>query len=106
MDKPADIKEALLTASPDSMLSRGFEEALVGIVRQYTRTLALYDYEKCVGVLMLRDGLTHEAAVEYMEHNVVNAWAGVLTPAFTMPSTPTVPFCHTPLKRAAGPHKP
>ena len=46
MDKPADIKEALLTASPDSMLSRGFEEALVGIVRQYTRTLALYDYEK------------------------------------------------------------
>jgi hypothetical protein len=84
MDKPADIKETLAAVSPDAMLADGFEEALVGIVRQYTRTLALYDYEKCVGVLMLRDGLTHEAAVDYMEYNVVNAWAGDLTPAFTL----------------------
>ena len=78
----SDIKERLAEESPDTLLADGFDAALVGTVRQFTKTLALYDYDKCVEVLMYRDGMLHEEAVEFMEFNVVGAWMGEHTPVF------------------------
>ena len=78
------IKETLSEISPETLLAEGFDDALVGIVRQFTHTMALYDYEKCVEVLIERDGMDYESAVEFMEVNVVGAWVGHNTPAFTV----------------------
>ena len=41
-----------------------------------------YDYEKCVKILIKRDGMSDEGAREFMEFNVVDAYVGELTPAF------------------------
>jgi hypothetical protein len=79
-----DIKETLAEISPEALLADGFDEALVGIARQFTNTLALYSYDKCVEILMRRDGMSHEGAIEFMEYNVVGAWVGQNTPAFTV----------------------
>ena len=79
-----DIKETLAEISPEALLADGFDEALVGIARQFTNTLALYSYDKCVEILMRRDGMSHEGAIEFMEYNVVGAWVGENTPAFTV----------------------
>jgi hypothetical protein len=78
-----EIKECLAEESPDTLLADGFDAALIGTVRQFTKTLALYDYDKCVEVLMHRDGLLYDEAVEHMEFNVVGAWMGEHTPVFS-----------------------
>ena len=33
----------------------------------------VYDYEKCIGILMARDGMTREIAEEYFEYNALGA---------------------------------
>lgn len=44
--------------------------------------LAVYDYDKCVKILMKRDKMTAEQAVEFMEYNTVGAYVGPRTPVF------------------------
>lgn len=43
-------------------------------------SLAVYDYEKMVRVLMRRDKMGREEAEEYLDFNVVGAWVGEGTP--------------------------
>jgi len=65
-----------------ALLADGFAEALIGMGRQYTQEVAVYDYIRCVEILMERDGMDYSEACEYMEHNVVGAWVGKGTPVF------------------------
>ena len=44
--------------------------------------LAVYDRQKCIEILMERDGMTDEEAVEYFDYNVTGAWVGENTPIF------------------------
>jgi hypothetical protein len=64
------------------LLANGFEEAFVGIAEQFDRRFAVYDYNKCIMILMQRDDMTLEEAEEWMGFNVVGAYIGEATPAF------------------------
>ena len=75
-------KKYLAEINPDMLFADGFEEALIGHVQQFTKSLALYDYEKCVAILMKRDSMTEEEAEEYLQFNTLGAWVGPNTPAF------------------------
>jgi hypothetical protein len=68
--------------SPETLLANGFDDAMVGTARHFSRVLAMYDYDKCVEVLMKRDGMPYETAVEHMEYNVVGGWVGEYTPVY------------------------
>jgi hypothetical protein len=68
--------------SEDALLADGFDDALLGIGRQFTLQIAVYDYEKCVAILMERDGMSDEDAREFMEFNVVGAFVGQQAPIF------------------------
>lgn len=58
-----------------------------------------YDRDKCIEILMLRDHMSYETAVEFFEFNTIGAWMGENTPAFAtlcgesdekqVPSVPT-----------------
>lgn len=64
----------------------GFDDAIAGIIRQMNQPAkVVYDYGKCVQILMERDGMSEEDAVEFMEFNVVSAYVGEDTPAWMMP---------------------
>ena len=65
-------------------MADGFEDGCVGVVRQFNRYLALYDYAKCVEVLVQRDGMSYPAATDWMEVNVLGAYMGPDTPVFSM----------------------
>ena len=87
------IKEALAELDPEALLAAGFDEALIGIVRQFSRYLALYDTDKVLAILASRmelsddeERLPLEIAEEYFEYNVVGAWVGEHTPVFTLPT--------------------
>jgi len=62
----------------------GFEDAFIGISRTFNTHTALYDYDKCVGILMKRDKMEWEEAEEYMHYNVLGAYVGESTPTFLM----------------------
>lgn len=68
------------------LLADGFEDAFIGISRTFNAHTALYDYEKCVGILMKRDKMEQEEAEEYMHYNVLGAYVGENTPTFLMHS--------------------
>jgi hypothetical protein len=77
------IQRALEDENPEALLADGFEDALVGVVRRCGQpTLAAYSYARALEVLMMRDGMEYDDAVEWMEFNVVGAWFGPHTPAW------------------------
>ncbi len=66
-----------------SLVAHGFEEAFVGVVRRCGKpAMFIYDYEKCIEILMRQGIPTESEAIEYMEYNVVDAWMGEGTPGF------------------------
>jgi len=77
------VKEELSQINPDALLADGFDHALVAYVQTKGRpTVALYDYDACVRILMERDDMEREEAEEFMEFNVVDAYVGEHTPSF------------------------
>ncbi len=64
------------------LLADGFEEAFLGIARQFNKAFALYDWDKCINVLMKRDGMDRDEAIEFFDFNVQGAYVGENTPAF------------------------
>jgi hypothetical protein len=44
--------------------------------------LVLYDAEKCIDILVKRDGMTEEEASEFFFFNTIGAWVGPGTPLF------------------------
>ena len=70
---------------PNTLYADGFEDALIGLGWQHTKLIAIYDYDKCVEILILREDMTHEEAIEWMEYNVVGSYVGEYTPIFMMP---------------------
>ncbi len=85
-NKNKKMKDAIAAIAPEALLADGFDNALVGIARQFTKIVALYDYSTCVKILMKRDGMTQGDAIEFMEYNVLGAWVGENTPAFVVGS--------------------
>lgn len=85
MDR-AVIEEYLDTIEESAMLCDGFDEALIGFSQRINEPLlAVYSYEKMLDVLIERDGLEYDDAVEYLDFNVLGAWIGPQTPIVVMP---------------------
>lgn len=65
----------------DCLLAEGFEDALVGHTHG-SNIVAVYDYERCIEILMNRDEMSCIDAIEFIEFNVVNNYVGEKTPVF------------------------
>ena len=66
----------------ETLVADGFDEAIIGIGRQFNKQLVIYDEDKCIQILMERDGMTDEEAEEFFEFNVVGAYVGEYTPIY------------------------
>jgi hypothetical protein len=64
------------------LLADGFENAFMGVGWQFTRPVAIYDRNKCIDILINRDGMNIDEAEEYFEYNVQGAYVGEDTPIF------------------------
>jgi hypothetical protein len=62
------------------LLADGFEDAFVGIGRQFGKPMAIYNKQKCIEVLS--EGMSEEEAEEYFSFNVEGAYVGENTPVF------------------------
>jgi hypothetical protein len=76
---PEEVMEALTEG--ECLLADGYEAALIGYVQQFNRVLAVYDWDKCIQILMSQ-GMSWEDAQEFFEFNTLGAWMGEATPVF------------------------
>lgn len=70
-----EIREALYDLGYEDLVlmgdeDSGYDEAIVGVT---TDNRAVYDYDGMVKVLMDRDGMTYEEAVEFIDYNPARA---------------------------------
>ena len=65
------------------LLADGLEEGFVGSVHDWVNggELAVYDIKLCVKCLR-KQGMSESEAYEFMDFNVIGAWAGPGTPLF------------------------
>ena len=65
------------------LIADGYDEAVLGVARRCAQPdLIAYDVEKIIEILMTRDEMTYEDAVEYFDFNIAGAWVGEETPCF------------------------
>lgn len=81
-----EIDEFLVMNGADDveiMTCDGFEDAFVGVAMRFgQQVVALYDKEKMLQIMMERDEMTYEQALEFFDYNIQGAWVGEGTPAF------------------------
>ena len=76
-----DWREVIASENPEALSLDGFDDGVIGIARRCGQpTLLVYDYDKCIEVLMRQDKMSYEEAVEYFEFNTAGAWVGEHTP--------------------------
>ena len=72
MMTPEEVSEY----NEDALIADGLDEAInLGPV-------AAYSVEKIYGILMTRDGMTYEEAIEFFEYNIKGSWMGEYTPVY------------------------
>lgn len=68
------------------LLMDGFDPAFLGTAKRINQpTLAVYSWEKMVDVLVSREGMELDEAIEFIDYNCLGAWVGELTPIIVMP---------------------
>ena len=67
---------------PKTLLADGFEEALMGYGTRFTHGVAVYSKRKCLDVLVERDEMSRDEALEYFDFNVSGSYVGEGTPVF------------------------
>ena len=78
-----EFSEEMAEVNPDALLADGFEDAILGYtVGHHSGHVVAYDYEKCVEVLVNRDGMTHEDAEEFLSFNTLAAYVGPHGPIY------------------------
>ena len=69
--------------NPEALTADGFDDAIIGLAyRAGSAPLVAYSISQCIQVLMDRDGMSYDEAVEYFNFNVVDAYVGEGTPIF------------------------
>jgi hypothetical protein len=78
-----ELREALAELNPEALLADGLEAALVGYtVNHHHAHVAVYDVNKCIEVLVDRDGMSHEEADEFLSFNTLGAFVGENGPIY------------------------
>ena len=98
MKTRSDIQDYLEHDYPNDMdkilLADGFDDAFIGVDNGSRYRKALYDAYKVINILMERDGMDEDEAIEFFEFNVAGAYVGKHTPEFVDPHHKDYSFEH------------
>lgn len=65
------------------LLADGLDDAVIGVGRRCGQPdLVVYSIERCVQILVERDGMDEEEAREFLEFNTFGGWFGDSTPVW------------------------
>jgi hypothetical protein len=72
-----DLEES----NPSASQWTGLQDAIIGIASRFGQPdLICYDFEKMVQILMRRDKMSRDEAVEFLDFNTLGCWSGAGTP--------------------------
>ena len=75
--------EEIEEINPEALLCDGFDEAIIGMAERINLgPVVAYDIDKMIDIMVERDGMTYEEAIEYFDFNILGAWMGENTPVF------------------------
>lgn len=81
-----EILERLDEEHEGLLKANGFDDAILGVAEGWFghahHCVVCYDYDKCVEILMTRDGMSDEDANEWLQFNTLGAYVGEYTPVF------------------------
>lgn len=81
-----DLRDVIAHFNPEAVLFDGYEDAIIGTAERCSQPhLVVYDAEKCIEILMTRDGMAPDEALEFFHFNTLGCWAGDHTPLFLWP---------------------
>lgn len=80
MTKREALEEKLVEMNPEALFADGFDDAILGVARQFNTHLVAYDRAACIKILM--NEMSAEDAEEFFEFNVVGGYHGENTPIF------------------------
>lgn len=73
----------LIEINPDALTADGFDDAIIGYTVSTPHPhVVVYDVDKCIEILVERDGMSHEEADEYLSFNTLCCYVGENTPLF------------------------
>ena len=72
------------TATNATIFADGFDDCIIGYVYDKTHSLhrIAYDQERMIETLMIRDDMSLDVAMEHLEFNTLDAYAGKGTPLY------------------------
>jgi len=75
--------EEVAEYNEEALICDGFDEAIIGVAERINLgPVAAYSVEKVLEILMERDGMNYEEALEFFQYNIIGAWMGEYTPVF------------------------
>lgn len=76
-------REEIEEINPEALLCDGFDEAIIGMAERINLShVVAYDVDKMLEIMVERDGMTYEEAMEYFDYNILGAWMGEYTPVY------------------------
>ena len=69
-EKLAILEEIAIDQDADITLMDGYEDALIGYTEGNDISSAVYDYDKCINILITRDKMSEEEAIEYFSNTI------------------------------------
>jgi hypothetical protein len=80
-----ELAEIVAEVNPDAIVADGLEDAAIGYTMNHHSAPVVvydYDYDKCVAVLVKRDGMSEEEADEFLGFNTLGAYVGLNGPVY------------------------
>jgi hypothetical protein len=78
-------------ADEEVLLADGLDEAFLGLTQSDGNTVAVYDRDRIIEILMSRDGMHYCDAVEFYSFNIESSYVGEHTPLYLTPFNGTNP---------------
>jgi len=72
-----DLPKHLLVMDPEY-----FDSAIIGVVSRINFEAVCYSTDKVVELLMEKDNMEYEEALEHFDFNIIGSWVGEHTPVF------------------------
>jgi hypothetical protein len=76
-------REEIAEINPDALMCDGFDDAVIGMAERINLgPVVAYSVSKIIDIMMERDKMSYEEALEYYDYNILGAWMGENTPIF------------------------
>ena len=75
--------EEVAEYNEEALIVDGFDKAIIGVAERINLgPVAAYDVETILEILMERDEMDYEEALEYFQYYIIGSWMGEHTPVF------------------------